>query len=54
MWKFEFQQPKQIAAANDPDIKTEITGNTLLMKAGVLEKLEKLISSWIKMARVVA
>ena len=39
---------------NDPEIKTEIKANALVMEVGVLEKLEASISSWIKFVRVVA
>ena len=57
MWKSEFQWPKQAAVNiddNDPEIKTEIKANALVMEVGVLEKLEASISSWIKLVRVVA
>ena len=57
LWKSEFQWPKQAAVNiddNDPEIKTEIKANTLVMEVGVLEKLEASISSWIKLVRVVA
>ena len=51
------QRPKQIAVDiddNDPEIKTEIKVNTLMIEAGVLKKLETSISSWIKLVKVVA
>ena len=57
MSKSEFRWPKQIAVDiddNDPEIKTEIKEDALVMEVGVLEKLETSISSWIKLVRVVA
>ena len=56
LWESEFQWPKQIAVDiddNDPEIKTEIKVNPLVMEVGVLEKLETSISSWLKLVRVV-
>ena len=57
LWKSEFQWTKQIAEDiddTDPEIKTEIKVNALVIEVGVLEKLETSISSWIKLVRVVA
>ena len=57
LWKSEFQWPKQTAVNiddKDPEIKTEIKANALVMEVGVLDKLEASISSWIKLVRVVA
>ena len=57
MWKPELQRPKPIAVDiddNDPEIKTEIKINTLMIEAWVLKKLETSISSWIKLVKVVA
>ena len=51
------QRPKPIAVDiddNDPEIKTEIKVNTLMIEAWVLKKLETSISSWIKLVKVVA
>ena len=56
-WKSEFQWSKQIAVDiddNDPEIKTEIKVNALMMEVGVLEKSETTISHWMKLARVVS
>ena len=57
LWKSEFQWSTQIAVDindTDPEIKTEIKVNALVMEVGVLEKLETSISSWIKLVRGVA
>ena len=56
LWKSEFQWPKQITVDidNDPEIKTEIKVNALMMEVELLEKLETSISSWIKLVRIVA
>ena len=43
LWKSEFQWPKEIAINiddNDPEIKTEIKTNALVMEVGVLDKLD--------------
>ena len=39
---------------NDPEIKTEIKANALVMEVVILEKLEASISNCIKLGRVVA
>ena len=56
-WKSEFQWSKQIAVDiddNDPEIKTEIKANALMMEVGVLERSETTISCWMKLVRVVS
>ena len=56
-WKSEFQWSKQIVVDiddNDPEIKTEIKANALMMEVGVLERSETTISCWMKLVRVVS
>ena len=39
---------------NDPEVKREMKVHTISIKEGILERLESLISDWMRMKRVVA
>ena len=58
LWKSEFKWPRQNPVKeiqdNDPEVKREMKFHTISIKEGILERLESLISDWIKIKRVVA
>ena len=58
LWKSEFQWPRQNPVKeiqdDDPEVKREMKVHTISIKEGILERLESLISDWMRMKRVVA
>ena len=58
LWKSEFQWPRQKPVKkiqdDDPEVKREMKVHTILIKEGILDRLESLISDWMRMMRVVA
>ena len=58
LWKSEFQWPRQNPVKeiqdDDPEVKREMKVHTISIKEGILERLESLISDWMRMKRAVA
>ena len=58
LWKSEFQWPRQNPVkeiqGDDPEVKREMKAHTISIKDGILERLESLISDWMRMKRVEA
>ena len=58
LWKSEFQWPKQIPMKeiqdDDPEVRTEVKVHVSAIHEGIIERLESLISDWVRMNRVVA
>ena len=58
LWKSEFQWPRQNPVKeiqdDDPRVKREMKVHKISIKEGILERLELLISDWMRIKRVVA
>ena len=50
MWKSEFQWPKQISMQeiqdDDPEVRAEVKVHVTVLREGIIERLESLISDW--------